>query len=223
MNKGGSSIILELRDVWKIYKNGDKIVHTLAKINYSFQRGSFNIIHGPSGSGKSTLIRIIGLLESPTMGKVFINNGKDTTEFPQKKRNSLIRDEIGLVFKGSNLIPTINALENLTLPMISSDTKKAIKLLEKVGFTDYNKFPNEMSIEEEQRVCIARAMVNNHSIILADEPTGDLHTSEAENIMKLLLDLNKTEELTIIIATNNKKLSKFDGNQVEIVDGTLVN
>jgi len=120
------------------------------------------------------------------------------------------------------LIPSISAIENLTLPMINSDTKVAMRILEKVGFDSYNKIPDEMSLEEEQRVSIARALVNNHSIILADEPTGNLHTNEAEKIMKLLQDLNRTEALTVIITTNNSKLSQFDGNLVEMVDGTIV-
>jgi putative ABC transport system ATP-binding protein len=154
------------------------------------------------------------------MGKVLIN-GKNTTDLSQNKRNSIIRNNIGLIFQGSNLIPTINAIENLTLPMISSDNKKAKILLEKVGFKDYMKFPDEMSVEEEQRVCIARAMVNNHSLILADEPTGELHTSEAKNIMKLLWDLNNSEDLTMIITTNNSKLSGFNVNKMDMVDGTI--
>ncbi len=215
------NIDFELEDVWKIYKNGDKIIHALSKINYKFKKSSFNIIHGPSGSGKSTLIRLLGLLESPTIGKLLIK-GKNIADLPQKKRISLIKNEVGFVFQGSNLIPSINAIENLTLPMINSDTKVAMKILEKVGFDSYNKIPDEMSLEEEQRVSIARALVNNHSIILADEPTGNLHTNEAEKIMKLLQDLNRTEALTVIITTNNSKLSKFDGNLVEMVDGTIV-
>jgi putative ABC transport system ATP-binding protein len=106
--------------------------------------------------------------------------------------------------------------------MLSSDNKKAKELLEKVGFNDYDKFPNEMSLEEEQRVCIARAMVNNHSIILLDEPTGALHSKEAYEIMKLLQDLNNFEGLTMILTTNNKKLSQFDCNMFEMTDGTLL-
>jgi len=215
-----NNIHLELRDVWKIYKDGDKIIQALNRINYSFQEGSFNIVHGPSGSGKSTLIRICGLIENPTLGKILIN-GKNTADLPQNKRNSIIKNNIGLVFQGSNMIPTINAIENLTLPMISHDNEKAKILLDKVGFNDYKKLPSEMSIEDEQKVCIARAMVNNHSLILADEPTGDLHTNEAKNIMNLLLDLNKNEGLTIIITTNNTRLSRFDGNMIEMVDGTV--
>jgi putative ABC transport system ATP-binding protein len=218
MNENGFS--LELRDLWKVYRSGEEIIHALSRINYSFKSGSFNLVHGHSGCGKSTLIRVAGLLETPTMGEVLIN-GKSTADMSQKKRNSLIRDEIGFVFKGSNLIPTLNALENLTLPMTSKNTEKAKELLEKVGFTDYKKLPGKMSFEELQRVSIARAMVNNHSIILADEPTGDLHTGDAEIIIKLLLELNKSKGLTIILTTNNRKLSEHHDVLIEMVDGTL--
>ncbi len=212
--------IVELNEVWKIYKNGDKIIHALSRINCVFEKGSFNIIQGPSGCGKSTMIRMIGLLETPTMGKVLMK-GENTSDLSQNKRNSIIRDEIGVVFKSSNLIPIINAVDNLTLPMLHSDNHKAKKLLKKVGFNDYSKFPNEMSVEEEQRVCIARAMVNNHSIILLDEPTGDLHTKESDKIIELLLDLNQSEGLTMILTTNNRRLSNFDQKVVEMVDGTI--
>jgi putative ABC transport system ATP-binding protein len=221
MNNIEKGFSLELRDLWKIYRSGEEIIHALSRINYSFKRGSFNLVHGPSGCGKSTLIRVAGLLEKPTMGEVLIN-GENTVDMSQKKRNSLIRDEIGFVFKGSNLIPTFNALENLTLPMTSKNTAKAKELLEKVGFTDYKKFPGKMSFEEVQRVSIARAMVNNHSIILADEPTGNLHTDEAEIIIKLLLELNRSEGLTIILTTNNRKLSEHHDVLIEMMDGTLV-
>jgi ABC-type lipoprotein export system ATPase subunit len=212
--------IVELNEVWKIYKNGDKIIHALSRINCAFKKGSFNIIQGPSGCGKSTMIRMIGLLETPTMGKVLMN-GENTSDLSQNKRNSIMRDEIGVVFKSSNLIPIINAVDNLTLPMLHSDNYKAKKLLKKVGFNDYSKFPNEMSVEEEQRVCIARAMVNNHSIILLDEPTGDLHTKESDNIIELLLDLNQSEGLTMILTTNNQRISHFNQNVAEMVDGTI--
>ncbi len=126
-----------------------------------------------------------------------------------------------LCFKSSNLIPILNAVDNLTLPMLHSDNNTAKKLLKKVRFNDYSKFPNEMSVEEEQRVCIARAMVNDHSIILLDEPTGDLHTKESVNIIELLLDLNQSEGLTMILTTNNQRLSNFDQKVVEMVDGTI--
>jgi putative ABC transport system ATP-binding protein len=221
MNEPKNGAYIELNDIWKIYKNENDIIHSLSRINCSFRECSFNIIVGPSGCGKSTLIRILGLLETPSLGEVLINC-ENTSDQPQKIRNSIIRDEIGMVFQSSNLIQTLNAIDNLTLPMLSSDNKKAKDLLKKVGFTDYNKFPNEMSLEEEQRVCIARAMVNNHSLILLDEPTGALHSRETYEIMQLLLGLNRSEGLTIILTTNNKKLSQFDCNKFEMIDGTIL-
>ena len=216
-----NDIILELEDLWKIYKNGDEVIHSLVNLNIAFKKGSLYIIHGPSGSGKSTLIRAIGLLEKITMGKIFIK-GADTSDLSQEKKNLLIKKEIGFVFRGPNLIPTLNAVENLTLPMFKSDKEQAKKLLELVGFTDYKRFPNDMSKEEEIRVSIARAMVNNHSIILADELTGDLHKSDSDLIMQLLMELNRSENLTIIITTNNTKLSRYS-SLIEMEDGSLIN
>lgn len=213
-------VIFELNDVWKIYKNGDKVIHALVDINHSFKRGSFTIIYGPSGSGKSTLISIMALLERPTIGEVLIN-GENTVDLSVKIRNSIIRNEIGLVFQSSNLIPTLNVLDNLTLPMATSDTSEAKKLLDKVDFYDYNKLPTELSVEEEQRVSIARAMVNNHSIILADEPTGGLHSSSADSIVELLMDLNRNEQLTVVLTTNNKDISKYSP-PIQMKDGKIV-
>jgi putative ABC transport system ATP-binding protein len=221
MKEVDNNIMLELEDLWKIYKNGDEVIHSLVNLNIAFKKGSLYIIHGPSGSGKSTLIRAIGLLEKITMGKIFIK-GIDTSDLSQEKKNLLIKKEIGFVFRGPNLIPTLNAVENLTLPMFNSDKKQAKKLLKLVGFTDYKRFPNDMSKEEEIRVSIARAMVNNHSIILADELTGDLHKSDADMIMQLLLELNISENLTIIVTTNNTKLSKYS-SLIEMEDGSLLN
>ena len=221
MKEVDNNITLELEDLWKIYKNGDEVIHSLVNLNIAFKKGSLYIIHGPSGSGKSTLIRTIGLLEKITMGKIFIK-GIDTSDLSQEKKNLLIKKEIGFVFRGPNLIPTLNTVENLTLPMFNSDKEQAKKLLKLVGFTDYKKFPNDMSKEEEIRVSIARAMVNSHSIILADELTGDLHKSDADMIMQLLLELNRSENLTIIVTTNNTKLSKYS-SLIEMEDGSLLN
>ena len=133
MNEPENGAYIELNDVWKIYKNNDDVIHALSRINCSFNECSFNIIHGPSGCGKSTLIRILGLIESPSLGNVLINC-ENTGDLPSKIRNSIIREEIGMVFKSSNLIETLNAVDNLTLPMLSSDNKKAKELLNKVGF-----------------------------------------------------------------------------------------
>ena len=212
--------ILELEDVWKIYKNGDEVIHSLINLNINFKKGGLYIIHGPSGSGKSTFIRVVGLLEKITMGKILIK-GTDTSDMSQHEKNSLIKEEIGFVFRRSNLIPTLNAVDNLTLPMINPDQVKAQKMLEMVGFSDYKRYPSDMSKEEEIRVSIARAMVNDHSIILADEPTGDLHRSDVDSIMQLVLKLNRSEDLTMIITTNNNKLSMYS-DLIEMDDGSLL-
>ena len=221
MNEVDNTFILELEDVWKIYKNGDEVIHSLVNLNIAFKRGSLNIIHGPSGSGKSTFMRAVGLLEKITMGKIWIK-GIDTSDLSQDEKNSIIKKEIGFVFRGSNLIPTLNAVENLTLPMLNPDQEQAKKLLKKVSFTDYKRFPMDMSKEEEIRVSIARAMVNDHSIIIADEPTGDLHRSDVDSIMQLLMELKKSENLTIIVTTNNSKLSMYS-SLIEMEDGSLLN
>lgn len=211
--------MVRLVDVWKIYKNGDEVTHSLSDLNHTFKRGSMSIIYGPSGSGKSTFVRVVGLLEKITMGQIFVN-GIDTSSMSQEEKNSLIQEEIGFVFRNDNLIPTLNAFENVNLPLNSSDKNLTQELLEMVDFKDFNRYPKDMSKEEEIRVSIARAMVNDHSILITDEPTGDLHKSEADNIMKLLQDLNRSQNLTIILTTNNKKLSNY-GDLLEIEDGNM--
>jgi len=125
------------------------------------------------------------------------------------------------VFRNENLIPTLSAFENVNLPMNNSDSTLTQELLKTVGFNDFKKYPNDLSKEEEIRVSIARAMVNNHSVLITDEPTGDLHRSEAAEIMNLLQDLNKSLNLTIILTTNNKKLGGY-GDFLELEDGKFI-
>lgn len=213
--------ILELKDAWKTYEIGNGRVHALKSFNYAFKEGSFNIIFGPSGSGKSTLIRVSGLLEKPTKGKILINR-RDFNHLSEKERASFIRNEIGFIFKNSNLIPSLTVLENVMLHMISSDQERAKEILQRVKFNEFNKFPEELSFKEHQKVTIARSIINSPSLILADEPTGELHTKEANEIMNLLLYLNKEEKITIIMTTNNRSLSKFAENLIEIKDGTNI-
>lgn len=214
-----NDVILELKNVWKTYQAGDIEITALKDFSYAFIEGSFNIITGPSGSGKSTLIRVAGLLEKPTKGNVLIK-GKNLSNLKERSMSSFVQNEIGFIFQNSNLIPSLNVLENVKLSMNPKDEEHAKKLLQKVEFNKFNKFPHELSFIEEQRVTIARAMINDHSLILADEPTGELHRDEALKIMDLLLDLNKNKNLTIIMATNNNYLSRFGENVVEIIDGT---
>lgn len=212
--------MIKLVDVWKIYKNGEEVIHSLVNLNHTFKRGSMSIIYGPSGSGKSTFVRVVGLLEKITMGQIFVN-GIDTSSMSQQEKNSIIHEEIGFVFRGTNLIPTLNAFDNVNLPMNNSDKSMTQKLLKKVGFNDFKRYPNDMSKEEEIRVSIARAIVNDHSILITDEPTGDLHKNEANAIMELLHELNISLNLTIILTTNDRKLSSY-GELLEIEDGKLI-
>ena len=214
MNK----IILEMENVYKTYHAGDKEIYALKDFSYSFKEGSFNVILGPSGSGKSTLIRVAGMLEQPTKGKIYIK-GNDSASI--KKMNSFIQNNIGFIFQNNNLIPSLNALENVMLSMNSKDSEKAKSLLDMVEFNEFNKYPKELSFVEKQKIAIARALINDHNLILADEPTGELHTDDALKIINLLLDLNKNKKLTIIIATNNNMLSKYGENVIKIIDGTI--
>jgi putative ABC transport system ATP-binding protein len=216
-----NNIILEMKNVWKTYESGKKSIHALSGFIYNFKRSSFNIVTGPSGSGKSTLIRIAGLLETPTKGKISLN-GEDTTNIVKSKKTSLIREEIGFIFQSGNLLPPLTVIENVMLPMISSDLEKAKNILHLVEFSEYDKFPKELSIEEELRVTIARALVNNHSLILADEPTGNLQKKNSDNIMELLQDLNKKKKLTIIMTTNNILFSELPVNLIEMRDGAII-
>ena len=213
-----NEIILKMENVNKTYKAGDKKVFALKDLSHAFKEGSFNVIIGPSGSGKSTLIRVAGLLEKPTKGKIYIK-GNDSTSI--KKINSFIQNNIGFIFQNNNLIPSLNALENVMLSMNSKDSEKAKLLLDMVEFNEFNKYPKELSFVEKQKIAIARALINDHNLILADEPTGELHTDDALKIINLLLDLNKNKKLTIIIATNNNMLSKYGENVIKIIDGTI--
>ncbi len=212
---------LELKNVWKTYITGDAEINALKDFSYAFREGSFNIIMGPSGSGKSTLIRVAGMLEKPTKGNIFIK-GKDLTHLSERKMSSFVQNEIGFIFQNSNLISSLNALENIMLSMKHKDIKKAKELLEKVEFDEFNKYPEELSFYKQLKLAIARAMINNHSLILADEPTGELHTDETIKMMNLLLKLCKNENLTIVMATNNSKLREFAENVIEMVDGTKI-
>jgi len=187
--------VLEFKDVWKIYRMGDEKINALAGINLNIKNGSFTSIMGPSGSGKSTLLHVGGILDMPTKGTLLMN-GKDTSTLSGKEQATFRRNKIGFVFQRFNLMPQLSALENVLLPMIKPDLEKAKELLDKMGLEGkHNKRPSQLSGGEQQRVSIARALINNPSLILADEPTGELDTKNAEVIMGILQILTKTKAL----------------------------
>jgi len=223
-----SEEIVRLEGVTKVYRMGKVEVQALRGVNLSVKRGEFIAILGPSGSGKSTLLNIIGCLDKPTSGKVFID-GKDTSRLNENELAAVRREKIGFVFQQFNLIHTLNALENVALPMLfagirrAERMKRARELLEKVGLSHriYHK-PTELSGGEQQRVAIARALANNPEIIVADEPTGNVDTDAGNAIMEIFEQLNE-ERRTIILVTHDFDIAAHAHRKLRMKDGTLLN
>jgi ABC-type lipoprotein export system ATPase subunit len=209
--------ILTFEGVYKYYEKGGLKKDVLIDVSFSIEQGTINLINGPSGSGKTTLIYLAGLLKKPNNGEIKILGNK-TKNFDEKQRAKLIRDQIGIIYQRSNLIPNLTALENVMLPMISSDKEKAQKLLEKVKINDYNKLPIDLSFEDEQKVALARSLVNDPAIILVDEPTAELNSKGIQNFMKLL---DKMDNITILMTSDNNSLRKFVDHTFELKDGTI--
>jgi putative ABC transport system ATP-binding protein len=214
--------VLEFKDVWKIYRMGGEEINALAGVNLTIKDGSFTSIMGPSGSGKSTLLHVAGILDMPTRGNLLMK-GKDTSTLGAREQARFRRSEIGFVFQRFNLLPQLTTLENVLLPMNKPEPRKAKEYLDKMGLEGkYSKTPNQLSGGEQQRVSIARALVNKPSLILADEPTGELDSKNAEVIMGILQDLNKKEGVTIIIVTHNQLAADFTDKIIEMRDGNII-
>lgn len=215
--------IIEFKDVWKTYHMGDEKINALAGLNLTLNEGSFTAVMGPSGSGKSTLLHVAGILDMPTEG-VFKINGKETNMLTVKEQAQLRRNEIGFVFQRFNLMSQLSALENIMLPMIKEDHQRAGEILNRMGLEGkHDKLPGQLSGGEQQRVAIARALINDPSIILADEPTGELDTKNANAIMQVLQDLNRKEGVSIIIVTHNPASASFADQIIQMRDGQISN
>ena len=220
--------IVKLIDVHKTYQLGISEVHALRGINLEIKYGEIAAIIGPSGSGKTTLLNIIGTLDKPTKGHVYIE-GKDTAQMNEKHLTQLRRHKIGFVFQFHNLIPVLTALENVELPMIIAGKpreeriKRAKHLLKLVGLENrINHRPSELSGGEQQRVAIARALANKPKLILADEPTGELDTENSKTVMKILEEAVKEEEGTLIVVTHNPLIAKMAKRLISIKDGKII-
>lgn len=220
-------VLVRVRDVKKHYTLGKTIVEALRLINLDVRRGEYISIMGPSGSGKSTLFNMIGGLDKPTAGKVFIDE-VDIAQLDAYELAWLRCRKIGYIFQTFNLIPVMSAIENVTLPMIfagmSTDDslKKGKELLERVGLGDrLHHKPFELSGGQQQRVAIARALANDPAIILADEPTGNLDLRTGKEIINLLKTLNKEREVTVITATHDLKMLDISDRVVWIRDGMI--
>ncbi len=219
---------LECKNVWKIYNQGTPAeVQALRGVDLRVDKGEDISIVGASGSGKSTLLHMIGCLDKPTRGKIKID-GKPTHKLDDNGLSRTRREKIGFVFQSFNLIPTMTALENVTLPAIFAGTsksereEKAREILKKFGLSRrINHKPNELSGGERQRVAVARALINDPSILLADEPTGNLDSKSGKEILKTLFDLNRKEGVTMIMITHDLKAAMRASRRVYLKDGSV--
>jgi putative ABC transport system ATP-binding protein len=214
--------VLVFNHVWKTYQMGTEEVMALKGVNLIINEGTFTALMGPSGSGKSTLLHLAGILDTPTRGAVLMN-GKNIKEYSLKEQAKIRRANIGFVFQRFNLMQQLTALENVMLPMISPDSVKAKKLLDKVGLSDkYNRYHTQLSGGEQQRVSIARALANDPSLLLADEPTGELDTQNTRIIMELLQELNQNDGLTIVEVTHDPLCAEYADRVIKMQDGNIL-
>lgn len=221
--------MIKLQHVVKSYKLDDDVIFTAVKdVSLEIKQGEFTSIIGPSGSGKSTLMHIIGLLDQPTSGSIFIDD-KDVSKLNDNELSSLRNTFVGFVFQQFNLINKLTVMENILIPTIYTRSKldydpieKARYLLKRFGLeTKEKSFPNKISGGQQQRVAIARALIMNPKLILADEPTGNLDTKSGAEILKLLHELHENEKITVVIVTHDPNIAKQTNRKIEIQDGEI--
>jgi putative ABC transport system ATP-binding protein len=220
--------MIKLDNITKEYRMGDEVVHAASGISLEIKEGEFVALTGPSGSGKSTTMHIIGGLDTPTSGRVIVD-GQDLSSASDKELSRYRNEKIGFVFQAFNLHPTYTATENVALPLIfsgigqSKRMKMAVEALEIVGLAERASHrPNQLSGGEKQRVSIARAMVTQPKILLADEPTGNLDSKNGKHVMELLSQLNKEKGITLIIVTHDMEIAAVAGRIIKMRDGQIV-
>lgn len=220
--------LIVTKEITKIYKLGDIDLKALCGVSVSIETGEFVSVMGPSGSGKSTFMNILGCLDKPTMGS-YILEGIDVSRFSRDELAQIRNNKIGFVFQGFNLLRRTTAIENVELPMIYSGIpqkerkERAREALQKVGLSGReNHYPSQLSGGQQQRVAIARALVNNASIILADEPTGNLDTKTSKEIMDLFSKLNEESGITLIIVTHEPDIARFSRRIIKFLDGLVI-
>ena len=226
VNNSSSSSVIQIRDLKKIYKMGNSVVKALNGVSFDVQKNEYIAIMGPSGSGKSTLMNMIGCLDTPSSGDYYLN-GSNVSQMDDNELASIRNKEIGFVFQTFNLLPRTDCLQNVELPLIysgmkTSERKKQARLtLEKVGLGDRTHHkPNELSGGQRQRVAIARALVNNPSILLADEPTGNLDSKTGVEIMQLFEDLYRAGN-TILLVTHEEDIAEHARRVLRLRDGVI--
>jgi len=219
--------VITLKNVHKVYINGKERLEALRGVDFSVKKNDFIAIMGASGSGKSTLLHISGLLDKPDKGQVFIE-GINTTHLDDNQIAELRNQKLGFIFQQFNLMPHLTAVDNVFLPTLfrdvnNIDRKKAVELLHLVGLKGKGKNrPGEMSGGEQQRVAIARSLINDPDIILADEPTGNLDSKTGKQIMDMLVHLHKDHKKTIVVVTHDPNIASYAKRLVYIKDGNIL-
>lgn len=220
------SNVIEIRDIIRDFQLGQETVHVLKGIDLDIERGDYVAIMGPSGSGKSTLMNLLGCLDTPTAG-TYILNGKDVSQMSDDELAEIRNTEIGFVFQTFNLLPRTTALDNVALPMVyagkskSDRNKRAEEVLTDVGLSDrMDHKPNQLSGGQRQRVAVGRALVNKPSIILADEPTGNLDSKTGHEIMNLFDDIHKAGN-TVIMVTHEEEIAAHAHRIIRLRDGIV--
>ena len=222
----GSQPVIELKNVAKVYIMGEFEVHALRGVSLKIMPGEFVSIMGPSGSGKSTLMNIMGALDVPTSGEYYLE-GVNVGHLSDDELADIRNKKIGFVFQNFNLLPRTSALANVELPLIYAGAKdrrkRALEALELVGLGDrIHHRPNELSGGQQQRVAIARALINNPSIILADEPTGNLDSRSGAEIMRIFQDLNEQQGITVIFVTHEPEIAQHTLRIIRLRDGLVI-
>ena len=227
MEKGKRPMI-QVRNLHKVYSVGNNKVHALNGVSLDIFEGEFCAIVGTSGSGKSTMLNMLAGLEKPTKGQVVIN-GKHIETMNENQLVTFRRDHVGFIFQSFNLLPTMTALENVALPLVFRREDKKVrmvaagKLLDLVGLTEHKKHkPNEMSGGQQQRVGIARALVVDPAIIFADEPTGNLDSNTSKDIMRILKQVVREQNKTLVMVTHDLEQAKIADKVFHIIDGKIV-
>lgn len=222
-----ASELIRVENLEKIYQDNGVPVQALRGINLTVNKGEFLVIAGPSGSGKTTLLNLLGALDKPTVGKVFLEN-EDLSLKSKSELSSLRLNRMGFIFQAYNLIPVLTAMENIEFSMMllgiteKERRKKALELMDELGIKELaNKRPNEMSGGQQQRVAVARAMVNNPSIILADEPTANLDSTTGGLLLDLMQQMNKEKNITFIFSSHDKQVMDRAGRLIILKDGKI--